>query len=346
MVRFRQCGMAVVAASMLCCACDRRQLEVTPDEHVRAKITVKWDACFKSRFGYTPEQTTFMVWDDLGNAPITRTSFDNSVLMTLDPGTYQLVAFNEIADTYNEAGLHFYNSASYERMALRSLTYADEGTSYMYPPKTPGIAVVLDTFQVTRDMVEGDTVIFVPYEEFRDKGYRFGNEHQRTFELPETPWLMTVDLSVTVKLKHWQSVKAVNGSISGMADGFYLSRVERTRETGLLHFDPNNWSRTRYGSEADSTGSYTTRIASYGLPLDKELISERKNTDNVLRLALTLSNDSVVNCQYNVGKLLRYSNAEGKETRIRTRRDLQGLQLNLELPDVINLPVIGTRNNR
>lgn len=335
--------LAIVA---LLSACERRPLEVIVDESVRVRIVVKWKVNFVELYGTTPNGMTVIIWGSDGSAPIIRTTNADNITVKLKPDTYQLVIFNELADDYTPY-MRFYDADSYDRIAMRATTFTvgstrawDDGT-YMYTPEDPRIAVALDTFDITPEMVMTDTTIFIPYEEYRDNGYVNYRESEVVYEIPEVPWPMTVDLYVELKLKHYQSLKTVEGNISGLADGFHLSHIIRTAQPGAIRFNPEEWTRTRYyyaDGEVDSLGVITTRVASFGLPYGKELLSERDSTDNVLSLNLTLTNDSVVRRQFNVGKYIRYITPEGEEARIRYRQDLENLRLEIVLPDIIDLP--------
>ena len=211
----------------------------------------------------------------------------------------------------------------------------------MYTPEDPRIAVALDTFDITEDMVLQDTTIFfIPYEEYRDNNFTDKWSSSRTYEIPEVPWPMTVDLYVSVRVRHRQSLKTIQGNISGLADGFYFSRIVRTTETGTLRFNPDAWDRSKYGDEQDSMGVITQRLASFGLPYGKEQVSERDSADCMLRFWLTLVNDSIIPCEFKVGKDIRYITPQGEEARIRYRQDLWNLQLIVELPEIIDLPPV------
>jgi len=351
--RWRSCEMiaahrqrALAALLLLLLAivgCERRPLEVILDEQVRVQVVVHWETNFVPIYGTTPNGMTVMIWGSESTSPMVRTTNSNSVTLRLPPDTYRMVVFNELAEEYTPY-VSFYQADSYETMVQRATTYAatdwDQGNTYMYTPEDPRVAVALDTFVISRDMVQQDTNIFVPYEVYRDNPDIARQPSDRVYTIPETPWPMTVDLFVRLKLKHRQSLKTIEGNISGMADGFHVSKIIRTTETGTLRFDPDSWDRLRYGDDNDSLGLVVTRLASYGLPYGKELTSERDSADNIMKLHLTLTNDSVVDLTFKVGKDIRYITPEGVEKRIRYRQDLQHLELEVNLPDIINLPVI------
>lgn len=324
-------------------ACERRPLEVILDEKVRVRIVAKWEVNFTPLYGSVPNGMTVMIWGSKDTAPMIRTTNANNITVKLAPDTYRLIIFNELAEEYAPY-VYFYDSNVYDDMMARAANYTtrawDSGTEYMYAPEDPRIAVALDTFEITNEMVMRDTTMFVPYEVYRDDPTLAYRESERIYEIPEVPWPMTVDLYVRVRLKHRQSLKTIEGNISGMADGFFLSKIVRTTNPGILKFDPDNWDRNKYGEDADSMGLITTRVASFGLPYGKELVSERDSADNMLNFNLTLTNDSILNFSFKVGKDIRYITPEGVEARIRYRQDLQNLQLLVELPDIIDLPYV------
>ena len=340
------CLSVVLLAQMLLllAGCERRQLEVIVSETVRVKITVKWNVNFIPLYHHTPNGMTVMIWDAAGGAPIVRTTNDDHITVSLKPATYHMIVFNELADDYAPF-MHFVDADSYERIAMRATTFTvastrawDDGITYMHTPEDPRIAVALDTFEVTKEMVLRDTTILIPYDEYQEGGYADYRESEYVYSIDETPWPMSVDLFVKMRVKHRQSLKAVNGSISGLADGFYLSQIIRTSETGIIRFNPDDWERSKLGDDADSMGIVSTRIATFGLPYGKELLDNRVPSDNVLSLALQLTNDSVVYANFQVGKCIHYITPEGLEAQIRYRQDLQNLQLIINLPDTIFLP--------
>jgi hypothetical protein len=208
----------------------------------------------------------------------------------------------------------------------------------MFSPDDPRICVALDTLLITTEMLTRDTSIVIPYKEFINSGSDMAREGKLVYNIEEIAWPMTVDLYIKAYVKHRQSIKSIDGSISGLADGFRMSHINRTTETGALRFYPEMIEAVKVGEESDSLGLVTVKVPCFGLPYGKELLSERDSTDNVLNLQLTLTNDSVLSKRFNVGKFIRYITPEGQEARIRYRQDLQNLRLEIILPDVIDLP--------
>ena len=94
-----------------------------------------------------------------------------------------------------------------------------------------------DSFTISDQMVIQDTVIFMPYDDYIS--YGAGQEYvlEKVYEFPDTPWPMTVNVYLTCRVKHRQSVRGIEASLSGLADGFYLSRIVRTTEEATIEFE-------------------------------------------------------------------------------------------------------------
>lgn len=331
--------LILLSPLLLLTSCERRELEVLVDESVNVRIVVNWTINFSEIYSVEPSGMTVMLWGNRGSR-IVETSNDNRVSLRLEPDTYRLIIYNQTESEYAPY-LRFYDTYSFENAVARSTTYNSatreaDGRFIHYPDP---IAVAVDTFLITEEMVAQDTVIFMPYKEYLAGNTARYYESERLYEIPEVPTPMTVTLSLKAKVKHRQSIKRIEASISGMADGFYLSRINRTTETGTLTFDPDTWTIEPYGTEADSMGIITNQTPSFGLPYGKELIAERDSADNMLNFRITLTNDSVQECRFKVGKDIRYLTPEGREAQIRYRKDLHNLRLELDLSEVIVMPI-------
>ena len=328
-------AMLLLAAAF---SCERRTLEVQLDEQVSVRIVVNWQTNFVELYGSQPNGMTVMIWGAEDQAPLVRTTNSDYVTVRLLPGSYKVVIFNELADDYLPY-ISFQNADRFGQIAQRAVRYGSRADGdYMFTPEDPRIAVAVDSFTVTTEMVLQDSTKFVTYDEYKQEGFSAFKESVKVFEIPETPWPMTVDLYVRIKFRNRHSIRSVNGSISGMADGFYLTRIVRTTEPGTVCFNPENWDYTKLSDDDDNIGAVSTRIASFGLPYGKELVEERDSADNILTLDVELYNDSVIHRSFKVGKDIRYIKPDGNEARIRYRQDLQNLQLIILLPDTVDLP--------
>ena len=320
-------------------ACDRRPLEVIVNNTVRVDVVARWRVVYVDLYGSVPTGMTVMVWGDDSRTPLVETTNEDRVTLRLKEGNYRVLVYNQMEREFLPY-MRFYNQTSYDNIMARNTTYqsSTDGKTYTHYPDPIGVAI--DSFTISDQMVIQDTVIFMPYDDYIS--YGAGQEYvlEKVYEFPDTPWPMTVNVYLTCRVKHRQSVRGIEASLSGLADGFYLSRIVRTTEEPTIEFDPKQWTFTAYGDDADSLGYITNSTPSFGLPYGKELLSQRDSTDNVLNLRIYLTNDSVMNLSYNVGKNIRYITPEGREAEIRYREDLHNLRLEIDLTDVINLPII------
>lgn len=338
MLRFAA-PLCALCALLLLLSCERRPLEVIVSEKVKVRLVVKWRINFVDIYGTEPTGMTVMVWDSHGSVPIVETTNDDHVTLLLEPDEYHLVVFNQMEREYLPY-MRFYHQESYHDMVARNTTYVSPTDQRTYTHYPDPIAVVSDTFLITRDMVVQDTTIFVPYEEYISSDINAYTEKIHVYEIPEVPWPMTVNVDLQVNVRHRHSVKAIKASLSGLADGFYISRIIRTTEEATIEFDSKSWQFKNYGDDRDSLGSITNSTPSFGLPYGRELLSQRDSASNVLRMQITLVNDSLLDYTFNVGKNIRYVTPEGREAEIRYRQDLENLRLEVSLPDIIDLPII------
>ena len=336
-MRYRSLIICMGAILLAVMACDRRPLEVIANDQVRVRVVINWKVRFQEIYGQEPNGMTLMLWGVNTRQRITESANGNSVTVMLKPDTYRLIIFNDREEEYLPY-MRLHDAHSFDDIAMRLEHYTtrDTGADIIYYPEPIGVAV--DTFEITHDMVMSDTTIFVPYEDYVEQGASKYTVSERLYEIPEEATPMTVTLFLKAKVKHRQSLKSIEASISGLADGFYLSRIDRTRESGTVELDPKGWEFYTYGAEADSMGIIANKTATFGLPYGKELLSERNAEDNVLSFRITLTNDSVQECSFKVGKDIRYLTPEGREAQIRYRQDLHDLKLELDLSDVIVMP--------
>ena len=339
-------ALLLVLLMLLTFACERRPLHVLLDERVNVKVVVNWQVNYVTLYGDEPNGMSVMVWRDGVGQPTIKATNSNSVTLSLTPGTYYMMVFNELREDYSPR-LKFNDIDNYDMLTVTANSYRgygwDEGVTYMYSPDDPRMCVALDTLEITPEMLVKDTTILIPYDEFINNDSARHRESTLVYKLDEITWPMTVDLFIKAHVKHRQSIKEIDGSISGMADGFLVSRINRTTTSGALRFYPEMFENFKLGEEEDSLGLITIKIPSFGLPHGKELLSQRDSSDNVLTFHLTLTNDSVQHVSFMVGKEIRYITPEGKEAQVRYRQDLRNLLLELDLSDTIVAPYIPTK---
>ena len=355
----RYCAGAVLTLILIAiAACERRPLEVIVGEKVRVRLVIDWRFYFTTNFdeqisvgdneyidstaynyyGGVPNGMTVMLWGQNTGDRIYQAVNGHTVSLNLRPDVYKLIVFSNTESEYLYMGLQ--DRESFDDVAMRLYRYTSRSGSgdYIWYPDPIGVAI--DTFEITKEMVVQDTTVFMPYETYIGGNYERETVSEKYFEIPERATPMTVTLYIKAKVKHRQSMKSIEASISGMADGFYLSRINRTRETGTIELDPNGWQFLTYGEERDSMGLIVNKTATFGLPYGKELLAERDSADNVLSFRITLANDSVQQCSFRVGKNITYLTPEGREAQVRYRQDLHDLRLEIDLSDVIVMPPI------
>ena len=357
--KMRYCAGAVLTLILIAiAACERRPLEVIVGEKVRVRLVIDWRFYFTTNFdeqisvgdneyidsaaynyyGGVPNGMTVMLWGQNTGDRIYQAVNGHTVSLNLRPDVYKLIIFSNTESEYLYMGLQ--DRESFDDVTMRLYRYASRNGSgdYIWYPDPIGVAI--DTFEITKEMVVQDTTVFMPYETYIGGNYERETVSEKYFEIPERATPMTVTLYIKAKVKHRQSMKGIEASISGMADGFYLSRINRTRETGTIELDPNGWEFLTYGEEQDSMGLIVNKTATFGLPYGKELLAERDSADNVLSFRITLANDSVQQCSFRVGKNITYLTPEGREAQVRYRQDLHDLRLEIDLSDVIVMPPI------
>ena len=324
-------------------SCDRRPLEVIVSDEVAVKLISHWEQNYYPIYGEYPNGMTAIFWNEATGERKVVTTNASSAVVTLSVGTYRLLLFSDTYSDY-EPYMNFYDVQSYEKIAVRTTEYNtrnwDSGITYINYPDP--IGAVTDRITITEDMLMQDT-IFIPYETYRDNGYQYSMADNPTVKhtIHEYPYPMTVSLYVKAKIKRRQLIGDLEASLSGLADGFYLTKVNRTSESGIVKLHTwDRWKKTAIGLPADSMGYICDSIASFGLPYGKELISERLAADNILTFHITLVNGDVVEYAYNVGKNISYITPTGEEARIRYREDLHDLRLEIDLPEDIILPSV------
>ena len=361
---------SLLAVVLIVVACERRPLEVIVGEKVRVRIVIDWrfyrdnalrsnnlhdlsdgyanyadsafvDSAAYAYYGGAPNGMTLMLWGQHTGDRVFQTTNGHIATVNLRPDTYQLIIFSNTEEEYLYQRL--YDRNSFDDIAMRLDRYSSRTDGQNYIQYAEPIGVATDTFLVTQEMAAQENTIFVPYDEYLDGNHERELVSEHIYEIPEHATPMTVTLFLKAKVKNRQSMKSIKASISGMADGFYLSRINRTRETGTIELDPNGWEFLTYGEEQDSMGIIVNKTATFGLPYGKELLAERDSADNVLSFRITLANDSVQQCSFRVGKNITYLTPEGREAQVRYRQDLHDLRLEIDLTDVIVMPPMPNR---
>lgn len=302
----------VVALTAVMASCERRDLEVYDAGTARLHIYTDWE----TNFGGTPDEMTLLVYgtDNKLQQYIENQEDPTHTTVDLKEGEYRLIIFNGNSDIDAFPSLRIENLTNYEQAAVRAKMITtrafkswDMGTKYMCDPLEPfGCAV--DTIRITSDMLEKNYV-FVDY---RDRDKLTHNITDIDFYEVVDPMRTKIEVRVYIK-KGFKYLRSMEGNISGMADGFYLNRVDRTQETGTLLFD--TWKIEPIAGEIDK-GWVKTTLDTWGLPLGKEKVANRDSTDNVLNLAFLLNGkdtrgNNTFTYSYPVGKTMKYLTPTG-----------------------------------
>ena len=291
-------------------SCYREPLELYYDGRSDVQITYDWESVYGDR----PDGMTLMLahdGDSLRLYPPTH-NIDITNDLRLPSGHYLLTVMNKSFGEYSRVS--FYNRNSHRDIHVKSKTYYvqtenfwDNGRTYLEEPEKMGVAV--DTFDVSTVI---DSLIFYDY-----RGTAFPDTiHIRRHEVIQP---MTTTLRVRVKIRGISYMRAMEGYITGMADGFYLSQGWRTKEVGTIKLE--NWERD-YAEEVrrraveptDSeanVGWMTCTVETFGLPHGKELLKWRTPESNYIMLHFTLLDGRTADFAYQVGKEIRYVGDDG-----------------------------------
>lgn len=252
-------------------------------------------------------------------------------------GTYKQIVMTNTFQEYL-GNMRFFYTDDFEKMMAVSNTYNitdmnawDTGRQYLVEPMYIGVAV--DSFDVKMD---NDGLVFYEY----DKDAGADTLYQ---ERQDTIRSMVTTLTIRVKVCGINYINSpelggVDGYITGLADGFYLSQQWRRSETGDIKL--NHWRFDGYDTSASprraddnniyKVGWIATDIQTFGLPHGRELLSQRTEGSNYLKLHFTKIDGETIDFDYNVGKMIHYEGDDGT-------LDLQfkltdvALQLDLEI---------------
>ena len=334
-------GVLALLFALLLAACDRRPLEVMEPTKAQIRLDVDW----MTLFGYKPNGMTVMVWGDGWTKPI-MTSSNNveSMKVELDPGHYRILVINKSFDEYGS--IKFTDTDDFDKIAARGTNITqyqngdwDKGVVYMPDPEDIGVAC--DEFTITEDMLL-EQVTFYPYEEWIDRQYantRWIQESDGTYSTKVQVMQELTRMNVWVQIKGIENMRSMVGSITGMADGFFLSQTWRTSDERPMLFEADKWTVTGADSPYGPGRMYYS-MPVFGLAHGKEYVAQRKDDNNVLTLCITLVDGSQKIYTYNVGKLIKYRGLEaGVSAELHTNLETS-LLLELQLDLVIDVTTV------
>lgn len=308
--------MQAAAAHLAClfvllflASCYREPLELYHDGKADVQITYDW----MSEFGQRPDGMTLMLAkdsDQINTYDVTHNIDQTS--MRANSGTYKLTVMNKTFAEYST--VNFYNRTSHNDLHAKSKTYYvqseniwDNGRTYLEQPEKIGVGI--DTFTVSNVI---DSLIFYDY---RDTSIP-DTIHIRRHVVIEP---MTTTLTVRVKVRGISYMRAMEGYVTGMADGFYLNQRWRTRDVGTIKLE--GFERDReYEAETrrrtddeqeENVGWMTCHVETFGLPHGRELLKDRVPESNYIMLHFTLLDGRTADFAYQVGKNIRYQGDDG-----------------------------------
>ncbi|MBQ6745715.1 MAG: DUF5119 domain-containing protein [Bacteroidaceae bacterium] len=332
------CSFLLVVLALVS-GCDRRPLEVM--EPMKAEVRLDFD--WMSRYGFTPESMTVMIWRENTLHPqVTHTNNVHSMMLDLDPGTYRVIAYSYSPDEYGS--MDFRDTDDYNTISARGKDVTlyengdwDKDVRYMTDPED--IGVVAETFTITDAMLL-EQVTFHPYESWirqRFANTRFYQEADGVYSLPLVIKPVITKLNVYVEVGGLENLAELTGSITGMADGFYLTHSYRTEDVRTMLLPTNKWTKAKDIKEHGTVYLYH-QTPVFGLPHGKEHLSARGDDFNVFTIHATMRDGTTKLYTYNVGKLIKYRGLEeGMEF-------IHDMHLELEMDLVLDISTVGEEN--
>ena len=305
---------------LLAVACDRRELEVMEPQKTRFRIEVNWAAVdWESYYGGKPSGMTVMLFGSKnpGTPIVELTNHVDYVELDLDPDKYKMVIFNNSTGEFGS--MNFENMSDYDNMAARAAKFTpmqatDWSANTVFHREPEKIGTVLEEFEITEDMLLSQ-VTFYPYKVWLRAlraDTRFYQRDDYTYVMEVSPVPLTSMLYVRVHVQGMINMRSVEGSLSGMADGFFLTR-EHTTNDGALHL-LDSWSN-RLDESFNGNGWITTAIPVWGEQYGMEGVETRPEGQHELKLHFNLR-DGKTTCDfsYQVGRDIRYMRptADGK----------------------------------
>lgn len=303
------------------CACDPwvpfggfRPIETCYEGDVIVRLLPHWEF-----LGEHPEVMTVLLAKDGDSITHTFVALNvDSFDVKLDAGSYKMLIMNEAYIDYFT--MSFINKESYSEIAAESNVYDDlsyimrkpavtrsyMATDYRIPPGVVGTAI--DSFTITQAQIDSIRH-YVPYTEM-------STPDTLVMHMRDSIYDMTGKLNLYIRVDNLVSMNAMGASLTGMADGFYLTRAWRKETTAPEWFA--DWVYER-GTAYDITGKTTPgkndtldwmvcRSSTFGFPHGKELLTQRNDSDNVLTLYFRLHDQTIIAYKYDLSHYIQYSN--------------------------------------
>ncbi len=314
---------------------DRRELYATEARVPKVRLDVDW----MSRVGKKPTGMTVMMRGTDGTGGMnTSTNEVDSMVLRLDANSYRTLVYNLSPDEFGSMDFHDENDFDSIHVTLTPIQMRSADgwdRDYVYAREPEDIAVALDTITITREMVDEYSAIV--RQRFAN-GMKGDKVDTTLYVFRETPVPIITTLNVIVRVLGIQNAMSVEGNITDMADGVYLSAGHSTPTTCTHQLSSWNMYTDSTGSR---NGYITTSIRTFGLPHGTENVVGRDSTLNYLNLYFKLRDDStIVQYHYAVGDLFKYGIERNGVHEYTTRVTLE-LDLIIDAdthPDVPDIP--------
>lgn len=282
----------------------RRDMYANVNRTPKVRLEVDW----LTLFGSKPTGMTVMMDGIGGNSFGTTTNSVDGVDLSLDKDSYHTLVYNLSSDEFGS--LDFYNTDSYDSInvkltpiTMRANAAWDEGVRYMREPEDIGVA--LDTIDITPEMVENYSALI---RQRLSEGITGDRSDTVLYVFHETVFPVVSKLNVIVRVLGLSNAASVEGSIDGMADGFYLSQLHASAGKGTHYLD--NWT-VKYDSASSKNGYIYTTINTFALPYGTEDVVNRDSTLNYLTLNFNLADGKTTKqYRYAVGSMFKYINGK------------------------------------
>lgn len=337
----RPLSAALLSTAVFLVACgpdaflDRREMYANVERTPMVRLEVDW----LSRFGQRPTgMTVIMPGMSGGNSFSTTTNSVDGIDLHLAVDSYRTLVYNLSPGEFGS--MDFHNENDYDSIRVNLTPIQVRATAgwdkdYTYAREPEDIGVALDTITVTPEMTERYSALV---RQRLARGLRGDRADTALYVFRETPASVVSKLDVIVRVLGITNALSVEGNITDMADGYYLSQLHTT-STRCVH-RLEDW-KMYVDSTGAKNGYITTSIKTFGLPHGTEDVAGRDSALNYLNLYFKLRDDStILQFHYAVGDLFRYV-----EERHGVRTYTNGVTLELELrinadthPDVPDIP--------
>lgn len=312
---------------------DRRDFNL-PDDNNKQAASVRLDVDWLSAFGTKPSGLSVMAFSDGGQRVSNASNTVDSMDLRLSAGSWRMLLFNLTPGEFGSMSFSSLDSYDDVKVSLNQLAESSakawaQDNNFLRQPEE--FALTTDSMNIAADLTAKDCDTIV-------------NQGTKTvYVYRENPHTIATTLTVNVKVKGIENARTVEGSIDGMARGYFLTQRHADTSAGTFLLD--DW-KGKVDDAKDSIGHITTSITTFGLPYHEgEDITRRDSMANVLTLYFLLR-DGKTTCvfHYPVGNNFRYVKKENGRD-VETTEQTLSLDITIDGADFPHLPNVITDNN-